>query len=500
MLLLVGGCVYFNTMYNAGKDYGAAERAIRSGDNAGARSSMDSVIAKTGRVIAKHPDSKYADDAALMKARAEIYRELWESAQVSARFAVSATSDERMRSTALGLDGLASFHLAEYTDADSLLSASLDGELEPADRTNFLVTRGRVRLALGQPDAAADDLTRARREVEPSMEARLDLARALSQVGRYDEAVDVSRDVLSDSRMIVFDGPVRSYLDSLIALAPVRVDTMIEALLQVEGPSGPQRSFFYLLQGRARQLRGDREGALESLLASREAAPQVRTAGEASLMAARQIIQDATEPEQVSETVGLLRDARRLSAADVNAIATRILVGVDLFTSLMAAYDSRGEEAAEALLRAAEIAASDLDAGSVARGLYLEYLEVVPGSRWAAKAMYGALSLSDRRAGGRVADQGADTNAALRTAMRALPEDDPYRASVLGATVAADAAADSAGGPAPDSLYVLAEADLQTRLREIQGLFDPSVFLTGPDSIVAVEEKADSANAPEVID
>ena len=101
--LLLGGCVYFNTMYNAGKDYGAAQRSIQEGDVVGARTSMDSVIAKTGRVITKHPDSKYADDAALMKARAEIFRELWESAQFSARFAVENTEDDRIRAAALGL-------------------------------------------------------------------------------------------------------------------------------------------------------------------------------------------------------------------------------------------------------------------------------------------------------------------------------------------------------------------------------------------------------------
>ena len=497
MPLLLSGCVYFNTMYNAGRDYSNAERAIREGDVAGARSSMDSVIAKTGRVITKHPDSKYADDAALMKARAEVYRELWESAQVSARFAVAATSDEHLRSSALGLDGLASFHLAEYSEADSLLSASLDGDLDPPDRTNFLVTRGRVRLALGRPDAAAADLTQARQEVEPSVEARLDLARALSQVGRYDEAVEVSRDLLSDSRLRIFDEPVRAYLDSLIVLAPVRTDTMLEALLQVEGQTGTQRSFLYLLQGRARQLRGDREGALDSFLASLEAAPQVRTAGAASLMAAQQILEDATEPEQVSETVGLLLDAQRLTTFDLNQVATRMLGGVELFTSLMAAYESRGNEAVEALLRSAEIAEFDLAARSVARGLYLEYLDVTPDSRWAAKAMYGALSLSGYRAGSRVDDRGAETDAALRAALQALPPDDPYRVAVLGSTVVTD----STDGPSPDSLYVLAEVDLQTRLREIQGLFDPSVFLTAQDSVAAAGEvEADTAEAAVEID
>lgn len=262
---------------------------------------------------------------------------------------------------------------------------------------------------------------------------------------------------------------------------------MLANLLQVDGITGPQRSFFYLLQGRARQFNGDRTGALDALLASREAAPSVRTSGTASLLAASMILEDATEPEQVSETSTLLLDAQRLTIDDLRERSTEMLEAVQMFTSLMAAYDSRGDEAAEALLRAAEMADIYLDAAAVARGLYLEYLEVVPDSKWAAKAMFGALSLSGHQAGRRVDDQGERTDEELRRRLRDLPENDPYRAAVLGQVFA------DSTGPTSDSLYVLAEADLQDRLLQIQGLFDPSVFLTGQDSVPGTDLGADSA-------
>jgi len=66
------------------------------------------------------------------------------------------------------------------------------------------------------------------------------------------------------------------------------------------------------------------------------------------------------------------------------------------------------------------------------------------------------------------------TDDELRDRLKTLPTDDPYRLAL----------ADPAErGPMADSMYVLAEADLQRRLLEIRMLFDPTA-----EDIVAAED------------
>ncbi|MCK5482531.1 MAG: hypothetical protein KAJ13_02470, partial [Gemmatimonadetes bacterium] len=72
-LTLFGGCVYFNAMYDANREFDAALASLQEQSEVTARIQFDSVIAKTARVIEDHPGSKYADDAALLKTRAELH-------------------------------------------------------------------------------------------------------------------------------------------------------------------------------------------------------------------------------------------------------------------------------------------------------------------------------------------------------------------------------------------------------------------------------------------
>jgi hypothetical protein len=140
------------------------------------------------------------------------------------------------------------------------------------------------------------------------------------------------------------------------------------------------------------------------------------------------------------------------------------------------------------MLRAAELARIDLDAPALARGCYLLYIDVAPGSRWTAKAIYGALSVSGHEPDPSwVADRGAATDDELRERLASLPADDPYRLAL---------ASPAERGPMADSMYVLAEADLQRRLLEIRMLFDPTAGDTAvtADTIPAIRDEAEVRN------
>ncbi|MFQ5746743.1 MAG: tetratricopeptide repeat protein [Gemmatimonadota bacterium] len=455
-LLVASGCVYFNTMYNAREEFGRARQLHREGDPS-ARVALDSVIAKSERVMLRHPDSKYADDAALLKARSEIMLERWAAAFESARAAVRLAGDPGVRATALGLQGTAAYSLRRYAPADSLLTLALAADLDPDDAASFRFARGRTRLALGRPEEAAADLREASQEEETSAEARLDLAVALAAIGAYDESVSLTKVLLQSSRAGDLNEAERTHVDSLIARVPEAMETALTEIAADESQLPARRALFLLLRGLARERSGDGPGSIEDFDTASRLAIATRAGGEAAYHAAHGRLEAASTPDSVRETLGSLLLAERVGPQTIRPSARRMREAVQRFSNLMGAWESRGDAAAEALIRAAEVAATDLEANRVARDLYVRYVASSSDSPWLAKAIIGALSLG-------AADSGTSADeAALRSRLRAIPATDPYRSALRGDTSAA-----------ADSAYARAERRLATRLDQIRALFEPT--------------------------
>jgi tetratricopeptide (TPR) repeat protein len=487
-LVLAGACVYFNTMYNAQQEYDRGIRSLRDGDQVQARIAFDSVIAKAERVLEKHADSKYADDAALLKTRSELHNKLWESASASAVLAGELASDGAGVQVANGLQGIATYNLGQLERADSLLSTAVEGQVSADDRAVFLFNRGKVRLGLQQPGSAAEDLRTASRQIDLSDEIRLDLAVALARIGEIDQAIDLTEELLQNNRRGDLSDAMRVHLDSLSRRAPSRVDAMLAELTRQPVTESTKLSMLFYLRGRSRQHAGDTTGALVMLDSAVTASPNSRFAADASYYAARQRLRDAKGPEEASETVPSLGLATRSWRREVATDARRLEYWARRFDLLMEAYDSRGASAAEAVLRAAEVAGTELRSPALARGLYLRYLELAPESPWAAKALRGALAYSEHRPGDWVQDDGERTDEVLRRRLRALPADDPYRMDLAGAAHRT---------PLTDSLYVRAERDLRDRIAGIQMLFDPVAGRGAlADTVQAAPDTAAEAREP----
>lgn len=479
-LFLVGGCVYFNTMYNAQEEYSRARRLRREGDPA-ARIALDSVIAKSERVMLRHPDSKYADDAALLKARSELLLERWEAAFGSAEAAARLADDPAVEATALGLQGTAAYSLGQLEPADSLLTLALEVELGPDDAASFHFARGRTRLARGRLEEAAADLKEASLQAETSAEARLDLAVALAEIGEWDESVALTRDMLLASDAGDLSDAERAHVDSLISRVPTAMEAALSELADAPAQGPTKRALFLLLRGMARERTGDVVGSVADFETASQLAVSTRAGGEAAYYAAHGRLEAAGTPDSVRETVGSLLLAERVGPPAVRPTARRKREAVQLFANLMGAWESRGTAAAEALIRAAEIAAVDLGAARAARELYVLYVSAAPGSPWIAKAIIGALSLSARDAPGDIERPGDLTDEALRARLEGLPETDPYRGALRGDTTAV-----------ADSAYALAERNLETRLRQIRSLFAP-VTASPVSSDTTARVGADSA-------
>jgi tetratricopeptide (TPR) repeat protein len=481
VLLVSAGCVYFNAMYDANRAYDAGVQSLREQSEIAARIEFDSVIAKTGRIVEDHPDSKYADDAAILKTRAELNNGMWESAVETSIAAEDLADSPKMRAAALGLRGVAWQELGSYREADSLLSLGLAAEVDADDEALFLFQRGLARQRLGQADLAALDLEAAASSVELSPEGSLTLAIALRDIGEFERSAELTARMLTEVNPSP-QSPLYLHVDSLAVLSPALVDSMAAALLETPAIPGTRRAAFHYIAGRAQLEAGREAEALDSFDAAVEEASNSQAASDAAYYALQIRLAAATRPEDVTALVGNFSTARRAGSRQMRDQAARWETAATEYDGLVTAYESRGASAAEAVLRAAEVARIDLGSPALARGSYLLYLRLVPESRWAAKAVYGALDVSGHTPDPAwVVDRGPETDQELRRLLNELPPDDPYRLAIAGGERDA----------MTDSMYVLAEADLRRRLVEIRMLFDPTAGAVPEEDEVPAERDDD---------
>jgi tetratricopeptide (TPR) repeat protein len=477
LLLLTTSCVYFNAMYDARVAYGEALRLQRDGEDAPARVRFDSVIAMTDRIVRDHSESKYAASAALLKARSELANGLPEAAARTAAGVHTLTDSPRALETASGLEGVALRQLGAAAEADSALVRALAGDIGDDDRALFLFHRGMARLDLGRASEAAEDLSQTGVQGELTEVARLDLARALSSVEQFESSVRLTVELLRANRFANFGQAFLAHVDTLARRAPLVLDSALVVELTVPGQPDTKLGALYYFRGRSREHAADTLTALTMYDSARVAAERSRYGAAASYHAARLRILRASTPADILATRSALESAASTLDPTIMHDALRLRERVGLFSNLVSAYEGRGSTAAEAALRAAEVAGGDLAVSSVARGLYLRYLELAPGSPWAAKAIYGALLYSDTPASDWVADSGQQTDDQLRAMLRGLSDTDPYRISIE--HLERDAAADSA--------YVLAESNLRRRLIEIRMLYDTTAVLVQPQDTVPAD-------------
>ncbi|TFG64020.1 MAG: hypothetical protein E4H28_05705, partial [Gemmatimonadales bacterium] len=263
LLSLTASCVYFNSMYDAQNTYAEAVQIQRDGIQATARVQFDSVIAITERIVSGHPESKYAASASLMKTRAELANQL-PAAAANTAMGMSALSDKkRDLDTAAGLEGVARRQLDELAAADPLLSQALAGEISDEDEALFLFHRGMARLESGRTDQAAEDLAATGIQSELSMEGRLDLARALSDVGQYAASARLTGALVRENKFANFEQSLHVQLDTLARRAPVILDSTLA--IELDQPEQPdsKRSALYYFRGRSREQISDTLAALQ---------------------------------------------------------------------------------------------------------------------------------------------------------------------------------------------------------------------------------------------
>jgi tetratricopeptide (TPR) repeat protein len=157
--VLLGGCVYYNGMYNTNRLARSARKAERDGRPSEAQGLWGQVVTRADSLIIRHPRSKYADQANVIR-------------------------------------GLALARLNQCQDAVEPLGRLGNVQLSPDLTEEAALALGRCQLELGDAGLAYLAFARVVNSTDSTRrrEARYRHARALRMTGHYDEALAVLRD------------------------------------------------------------------------------------------------------------------------------------------------------------------------------------------------------------------------------------------------------------------------------------------------------------------
>ena len=379
----LGGCVYYNSIYNAQRAYQEGERHRRMGDDEYAATAYRDVTRKAAEAYRRDPTGEWADDALLLLGSARLRLGELRAGRAALREAAESADDERTRLEALVYLAAALAEAGHRDEAMPLLNEALEGLDSGSALAEGHLRRGRLLLADGSVLAGWWDLDRAA-ATDPGLrfEAALESLRWAVDLNDRDRARDSMRRLFrypeGAARLQTIVGLVRkgserwgagAAADLLLAADSARWGGAARGRVRLE---------------RARLLReADREQEALELARSiaRGFGPE---SAEARVQLVRWRLAAAQDLADVEEAAQLLRPAADQAPvaellADLNELSRLTAIGLQ---------DPLG------LFAAAELARLRLGAPTLARGLYLAYADGSPDDPWTPKALLAALAVS----------------------------------------------------------------------------------------------------------
>ena len=380
-LLLLTGCVYYNGMYNARRLTRSAEKAERDGRSIDAGNYWGQVVVKADTLLARHPGSKWAVEAAALRGRALSRLNQCATAVPSLAEALPNLVDSAF-AHAVQLD-LANcrMQLGEYAlAARSFERLSARGNPEQRARARLLRARalrlaGEGRAALALLDSLDDPRVSGERMA------------ALALVGERAAFL-----ALADSLLAAGDStaPWDTTLAVVARTDPVTASEFVDRLRRLPR-RGPEIQARWLLDDARRIAYVDAARAEERLVAVESISTGEDIAQRARLDRIRLAFRRAASPEDLEAYVPALDTLVATSSASIEAgilraLAERIRVATD---SAPDAPD-RGDMS---LFVAAEVARDSLESPGIAAWLFRRVAARWPSSPYAPKALLAASRL-----------------------------------------------------------------------------------------------------------
>lgn len=380
LLLATTGCAYYNGMYNAKRWSRAAERSERAGRTSEARERWQRAAIHAESLTARHPRSRWADDAMLVRGRAALHLELNTEAAALLTRAARQAGEPEQRLEALLLLGRANLALRRHADARSAFDSAV-GSSSNQRRAEALLYRGRTLLAMGAP---ADALTDFNRSTHPR--ARFERARAALAL-RDTALARATFDSLATERRYA----ERDWLPALDSLAAAgtrqQAALMVDALTRREDLGRGERARLLLEDGERAANAGDDAAALSRFGAVEELVPDSAEAKSASVRSERIALRAARTDDEVAAIRERLSDLMQQGAAGAREAQPllRLLDKADGLERVSATPDAFW------YLRA-ELIRDSLRAPGLAAVAFAAMVERFPDSPWTPKGLVAAIA------------------------------------------------------------------------------------------------------------
>jgi hypothetical protein len=445
--VILGGCVYYNAMWNAERLATEAGRAEREGREAEARQRWAQAAVKAESVHIRHPTSGWADDALLLQGRALLAVGDCRRALAPLVEAERQAQDEDVREEARLLAGQCQFRLGAAAAETLLITVA-----ESRNRGRA----SRARLWLGRVAVARGNLREGIGEFERSSEREARLARAHAWIVLGD--VERGTSIAESLSVTPFREPEwTSLLDTLGAHGgQPQASRLVDRLATTRGVPSGARARFLAADG-DRWLAGADTARARARWAEAERIAPDSAAGALGRVA--RLRMDLQRTRSLAELPAFQREASRAAALGgapaaeaqrLNRAITQVL--------------SEPDDAVAGLVRA-ETARDSLGAPALSATLFRDVQVRWPESVFAPKALIAAATLDP------------DGASALLASARERYGQSPYMRALAGET-------DPAYAVAEDSLRQALGLAAQAELAQSAHVAPPTA---GPRTVLEPE-------------
>lgn len=384
--LVVAGCAYYNSLYNANQSFAEAEVARRDGRDAVAQARYLDAIDKAAKSYRSSEDGRWADDALYLIGRSHARRGDWAEAQAALEVALAKTTDESLAAGARVYLAAAAVSLGDDARGMRLLDSALTVLDDDETRAEAFLWRARARRGAGGLDPVWMDLDSASVGGERyRVEAALDRLTWGVEAAVLDQAAIGSAQLMGSNRAASAADTIEAAIEvSWVRWGASETLPLLRDAGTAAWPPG-DRDGLLLLRARVAFEAGDAATALAD--AERVSAGVGREADQGRVLLARWRMSELVEPAELDEVRSLLLPA--VGSAE----ALMLLDGIKTVGLLVERSQRDGQGLA--LFGAGELARDSLGAPGLARTLFLAYADLEPGASWEGKALFAALNTTD---------------------------------------------------------------------------------------------------------
>lgn len=379
---LLGGCVYYNGMYNANRLANSARKAERDGRTLEAGSLWGQVATKAESVMVRHPTSKYAGEAGLLRGIALARLGQCDQAMGPLSHIPIAGKRSDLVEEAMLASGRCQMTLGNYAAGATAFALLLDSK-DAYRRREARFQHARVLRQSGQDQEALVAL-----EGMEQPRARAERLLALAGAGRLPEAL-----ALTDS--LLARGDTTQRWDSLVVILGEKnaraASSLVERLRRLPNRR-PELQAAMLLDDGTRLSRIDTAAAARRF----RQAMDIRVAGDAPGRAALALVElDLARASHPAELVSISDSLKKL-ASRFDLMAQEIIRVGTMVSQIHGAATTMSDSTRGdlRLFLAAEAARDALAAPRLAETLFRQILDRWPESPYTPKAILAAQSLN----------------------------------------------------------------------------------------------------------